>query len=315
MAEASGDWITRALPELVAGARAEALAIARARLRDRYVDELLRAADAARPAPERTRPGPPARRAGTGLWVYGVVPESAAAPERSGIDGGPVESLRDAGLAALVTRVPMERFGEAELKEQLEDLARLEALARAHDEVLEAALDAGDVLPFRLCTIYESEANLRAMLERASDELSAQLRRIGGKAEWGVKAYLEERAGAGGSDPVAAPASGADYLARKSEARVAAQAARETVESVVAGVHARLAERASAAVLSRPHDSGLSGRDAEMILNAAYLVAREDAAAFAALVDELAERHRADGVTLELTGPWPPYHFVEGAPA
>ena len=126
---------------------------------------------------------------------------------------------------------------------------------------------------------------------------------------------MEDGAGADRAGALAAPASGADYLARKREARAAAEAARDTVESVVAGVHARLAERASAAVLSRPHDPGLSGRDAEMILNAAYLVPRGDAARFTELVDELAERHRPDGLTLELTGPWPAYHFVEDTPA
>jgi hypothetical protein len=313
MPEPGDDWVARELPQLVARARAEALEVARGRLRDRYVDALMRAFDAAPHAAE-----PPQRRAagsaGTGLWVYGVVPDTAAAPDRPGVDGRGVELLRHAGVAALVTRVPLETFGEAALKEQLEDLQRLEGLARAHDEVLNASLEAGDVLPFRLCTIYASEATLRGMLERERGELTEQLGRLRGKAEWGVKAFLEDRAGADQAGALA-PASGADYLARKSAARAAAEAVRETVEGLVASVHARLAERASAAVLSRPHDPGLSGREAEMVLNAAYLVPRDDAAGFAELVDELAGRHRRDGLSLEQTGPWPAYHFVEGAPA
>jgi hypothetical protein len=50
-----------------------------------------------------------------------------------------------------------------------------------------------------------------------------------------------------------------------------------------------------------------------MVLNGAYLLRRADSGAFAALVEELGRRH-AD-VELELTGPWPPYHFVAGASA
>jgi hypothetical protein len=46
-----------------------------------------------------------------------------------------------------------------------------------------------------------------------------------------------------------------------------------------------------------------------MVLNAAYLVPAEGAAGFRATVEELAQRH--EDVELELTGPWPPYHFVE----
>jgi hypothetical protein len=48
-----------------------------------------------------------------------------------------------------------------------------------------------------------------------------------------------------------------------------------------------------------------------MVLNAAYLVPAEGVAAFRAIVDDLAGRNEADEVELELTGPWPPYHFVE----
>jgi len=63
-------------------------------------------------------------------------------------------------------------------------------------------------------------------------------------------------------------------------------------------------------VLGRPHDRRLTGREGEMVFNASYLVAREDAGTFAALVHALDEEHARAGRSVELTGPWPPYHFV-----
>jgi Gas vesicle synthesis protein GvpL/GvpF len=84
------------------------------------------------------------------------------------------------------------------------------------------------------------------------------------------------------------------------------------VETAAAEVHARLAERAAAAVLARPHDRRLSGRG-DMVLNGAYLVPLDGTPAFLSLADELRERHASEGVALELTGPWPAYHFVGGA--
>jgi hypothetical protein len=47
-----------------------------------------------------------------------------------------------------------------------------------------------------------------------------------------------------------------------------------------------------------------------MVLNAAYLVPADAAGAFRQIVEELGRRHEPDGVELELTGPWPPYHFA-----
>jgi Gas vesicle synthesis protein GvpL/GvpF len=294
-------WAQRHAPELIARAQADALEVARERLQARMVEGLMEAAS--RPAaPEPATSGPL-------LWVYGVVAPGVEEPPRpEGVDAHPVRLHRHAGVTALVSEVPRERFGEQALTARLEDLDALEALARAHEAVLQSAMAAGAVVPFRLCTIYASPERLDAMLDREGLTLTAALERLDGMQEWGVKAFLRSAA------PVTAAteaATGTEYLSRKRERRDAADAGRETSEALVAEVHSRLAERAAAAALSRPQDRRLTGRDAEMVLNAAYLVPREQAAAFGDAVSELGRRHEGDGIELELTGPWPPHHFVE----
>jgi hypothetical protein len=57
--------------------------------------------------------------------------------------------------------------------------------------------------------------------------------------------------------------------------------------------------------LQRPE---VTGREEEMIFNAAYLVA--DRSRFEQELGELGGEYRESGVELELTGPWPPYNFV-----
>ena len=52
-----------------------------------------------------------------------------------------------------------------------------------------------------------------------------------------------------------------------------------------------------------------------MLLNGAYLVPVDREADFGSAVGDLQERFGADGVTFELTGPWPPYNFVDEAEA
>jgi hypothetical protein len=238
------------------------------------------------------------------LWAYGVVPASGGAPAVPGIAGRPVERLAQGRLAALVTAVPAERFTGEALQERLEDLDELEALARGHEAVMEAALRAGDLVPFRMCTIYRSPDSVRHMLATEAERLERALARLHGKAEWGVKAFARPAAAvapAGGR-----AGSGTEYLLRRRAEREAAAHADDAIAETVAGVHARLAQGACAAVLGAPQDRRLSGRDAEMVLNASYLVERERAADFAGLVDTLGR----DGLALELTGPWPAYHFV-----
>jgi hypothetical protein len=237
------------------------------------------------------------------LWVYGIVPAAFDAPLGEGVEGRPVASHRHDNLTALVSEVPRERFDEQALRARLEDVEDLEALARAHEGVLQRALRDGTVVPFRLCTMYASPERLDAMLDRESAALAAALSRLSGMQEWGVKAFLRASA------PVpaaAAPATGTEYLSRLREKRDAA----DEGETVVAEVHARLTEGAAAAALSRPQDRRLSGRDTEMVLNGAYLVPGDRVDRFRSLFEELSRRHEPDGVALELTGPWPPHHFV-----
>lgn len=289
-------WAERQAEELIAQAQAGALDAARARLQARMTDALVEAAERRLAAPE------PTREPGTLLWVYGIVPPSFDDAPSAGVDGRPVRPHSHAGLTALVSEVLREHFDETALSARLEDVEDLGTLARAHEAVLQAALAAGAVLPFRLCTIYSSPERLDAMLERERAALAAALDRVTGMHEWGVKAFLRK------PDPAAVPAAtGAEYLDRMRARRDAA----DTGDTVVAEIHARLTERAAAAALGRPHDRRLTGRDAEMALNAAYLVPEEGANAFRDFVGELGRRHDADGVELELTGPWPAHHFVE----
>jgi hypothetical protein len=247
---------------------------------------------------------------GLGLWVYGVLEGDAAGPPtRPGVDPDhDVELIRHAGLAVVVSPVPLDAFGEHSLPEALEDLERLETLARVHNGVLQEALEHGPVVPFRICTIFGSVAGVKDMLVRQRAHLTAVLQHLHGRAEWGVKAYV---VGGPGDTAAASPASGTEYLRRRRAERAGAATAQRTMDAALVRVHGRLRERAADAVLNPPPPTELSGRAGAMVLNAAYLVADGDADGFRALVADLAGRHRADGVELELTGPWPAYHFSE----
>jgi hypothetical protein len=250
------------------------------------------------------------------LWVYGVVHGDADdPPRRAGVDPGHVvELVRHGGLAAVASAVPLAEFGPEVLRDRLEDLDRVAALARGHQRVLDDTLTRGPVVPLPICTICTSADRVREMLDRERTSLADALRRVGGKAEWGVKAYVDA---ADAAPAPAAPArvagSGLDYLTRKRGERDAADAARRSVDATVALIDDGLRAHAVAAVLSPAQDPRLSGERREMVLNAAYLVPDAHSAEFRSLVRGLARRHARDGLALELTGPWPAYHFAGSA--
>jgi hypothetical protein len=175
--------------------------------------------------------------------------------------------------------------------------------------VLDAALAARAVVPFPLCTIYGSRDAVERMLADEGGRLSRTLAALRDKAEWGVKAF----ASAPRADAQPAASSGTEYLARRRAQRAQEAASDSELDDAAARIHAELAAVAAAAVIARPQDRRLTGRDAEMVLNGAYLLGRDAADGFASLVAGLQTRH--ERLQLELTGPWPAFHFAGEPPA
>jgi hypothetical protein len=236
-------------------------------------------------------------------YVYGVV-SSTTQPEGAGVASRPVELVPEGDLAALVSHVPGDEFGEASLRERLNDRAWLERTAREHEDTLERALAVTAVIPFRLCTVYESRDSVREFLSAHGAALADLLRRLEGRVELGVKAYfvaaVPEREEA---------RSGREYLLRRQREREEAEEAARFKAECARASHETLAAAAEEARANPPQPPELSGRADEMLLNGAYLVRRDDGRLENA-VAELESRYGPRGVTYEVTGPWPPYNFV-----
>jgi hypothetical protein len=320
-------WARSRVPEVLARAEAEAVAT----LRDLIVKAALD--DVKRPVPavgrEKTDadPKPPEaeleREQGDALWIYGVLAAGAPAPaDCSGVDDAhPVEVVRAGELAALVSRVPLAEFGADPLRRNLNDIAWLERIARAHERVLEQALGMTTVVPLRLCTLYESEANVAQMLEGDPYGFREVLDLLEGREEWGVKLLVDREqvarhARAGSREAaeleaeLAGRSGGGAYMLRRRLDRQTHEAADSLAASIADDVHGHLREATTDAVTRPPQNRDLSGHEGEMLLNAAYLVDAGRVDDLHDLVAELQERHRAVGARLELTGPWPPYNFV-----
>jgi len=255
----------------------------------------------------------PPTSTGTGWYVYGVV---SASTRSSDLTSGPsvdpaheVELLVEGPLAAVASRVSLAEFDEPAIAENLADPGWLEEKIRAHEQVLERTLANASVAPFRFCTIYRSEAELRRLLAERAVELTAALRQVEGRVELGVKAFVDPAQFAEGIPDAGRAESGRAYMER----RLAERRGAEELERFAAGLaetsHARLLGAAEAGTLLRVHPRELSGRRDEMLLNGAYLVDTGDESLRRA-VDDLRRDYAGLGVTFEVTGPWPPYNFV-----
>jgi hypothetical protein len=260
---------------------------------------------------------------GYGWYLYGLL---GAGP----LAGFPTEGMDPAylahalphqGLQALVSRVELAEFGPEQLRANLDNLAWVAEKVLAHQRVLQTALASGAVVPLKFCTIYRSESCLREALAAHYDDLLRDLARLEGKGEWGVKVFcdgatLTAQAGEASErvrqleTEAAGKSEGAAYFVRKKLEQARGEEAERLSDACAQASHDRLAAHAADAVLNALHSREMTGREDQMILNGAYLVAEERLPSFRAELDSLGEEYGRLGFSYELTGRWPAYNFV-----
>ena len=246
----------------------------------------------------------------TVIHAYGIVDSEAVLEVRTpGIGQAPVFSVVAGPVAAVVSQLDAERFSQTEWRQHADDPAWLGPVVGRHDAVLQELADATDVLPLRLPALYEDLADLERALQTDVEAYQSALETVRDHLEWTVKIFAGSRTE---TLPEPRPASGRDYLARKSQAASAKEEAARLRHGRVLDVHEALALSSTHAAVNPPQDKALSGRDEQMLLNAAYLVPRAARDTFLGLCEELADRVYDDGLLLEVSGPWPAYNFAGG---
>lgn len=251
-----------------------------------------------------------------GRYLYAVcrAPDPSALAGVPGLFGAPLELIGLRDLLAVVSDVPMSSFGEQALHRNLEDVDWLEDVVRVHDDVVRAVTACAPTAPMRLATVFFDDEAVRNRLREWYVDLVHVLDRIHGCAEFSVKVLVPPDEPAARGAPGTSsdePVSGADYLRRK-QARAQARTAQGDAAAAAAHeVHDALAHAARASRRLPAQDPRLSGHRGTMVLNAAYLVADEQAQEFTDLLARLAAQASADGsVVVEGRGPWPPYSFA-----
>lgn len=227
-----------------------------------------------------------------GLYLYCLVTPGTDPPDTEGIDGAPVTAL-DAGAVGLW----LSRIASA-------PAFSLEHVRR-HNAVVMAALEAGVTpLPMRFGQWFPTRERLDARLRARGAAYEERLGELTGSAEYGIRVAHRKSPPPPGSDgPATTGRQHMEALARRSreQREVARRGERLATE---------LRERVGGLV-KRERVLPLEPRQG--LVSVAHLVDRHRAGAYRQELEAFrSETVERDG-TLHclLTGPWPPYSFVQ----
>ena len=244
-------------------------------------------------------------------YVYCVVqarrPRAAGRP--AGLSGLGPTRLLSAGddLWLVVADAPLPRYGEAAIAKGLRDLAWVSRCALSHEAVVESWLGAKALVPMKLFTIFDNDVKAIAEIAGEKDRLERVVERVGGKVEWGLRV---RHADAPPPTPSPAkPRGGAGYLTGKKRAW---EAARRRAGEGQARAEAAFSVLSTAAAEAdrRPPPAGGQVKT-NLLLDAIFLVEVSKRVRFRSVARRLTRDLQHEGYRVELSGPWPPYNFVE----
>jgi hypothetical protein len=250
------------------------------------------------------------------LYVYAVT-RSAVTPEVDGVDSSQrfgIASVDD--VHAVFTAVSASEFSQDVIDRRAGDLEWLGAIGYRHQDVMADLMKRTAIVPLRAFTLFSSEEALRTYLYTQKELLTKTLDRLDGKQEWTLRIELdptkwsEALASRVASlrelhESIATAPPGKAFLLRKKlddeKKRASHVAEDDLVAEIEQAVLAKLTWETVAESRQRrdgafPQINVLINRDEESVLQE--------------LRDDLASRYEHEGVTLALSGPWPPYTFA-----
>jgi Gas vesicle synthesis protein GvpL/GvpF len=250
-------------------------------------------------------------------YVYCLVAADRRPRVRAAVPGLPgAGSVRLVDVAdslfMAVADVPVDRYDESAISSGLSKLDWVSRVALAHETVVESFGAATAVLPMKLFTIFTTDERAIAHMQTQRSRIASLVKRVANHQEWGVRVALDRaRAAAAMSKKASAgAATGASYLTQKKAQRDASRELASKARETVAGLFDRLATGSRDA--KRRAASELPAQTGPLLLDAAFLVPRTQASRFRKSAAREAKMLARLGYDLTLSGPWPPYTFVQG---
>jgi hypothetical protein len=177
------------------------------------------------------------------------------------------------------------------------------------------------VIPFKFGTIYTSEEGLSKFIKDYSTSLAENLKRIEGKEEWLIKIYCNTKVLNENIDEISEAVAaiqiqimesspGKAYLLKRKKA--------DLIEMEVEKFHKiycqlffnKLKSLSESYLINNLLPKEITGKIDDMILNATFFVSKNKVHDFISTSDIMMKQYKNYGLTIEASGPWPPFSFI-----
>jgi len=188
-----------------------------------------------------------------------------------------------------------------------DDAARMatpegQATARQHAAVISGCFARSTVLPFRFGTTFEDDDALRRSVRSNQRHFMANVERLRGKAEMHIKLLVDDICPETQGQTYKPQAAGQEYLSHLRESASRQRERQSRARALSIQMH-RMFLPIAEEITCKRMDSG------KMLLDIAHLVDKKTVERYQNKYSTATLQMK--DCNMQLSGPWPPYHFVQ----
>jgi len=250
------------------------------------------------------------------LYVYAIA-RDAITPRVEAVDrSARFVAVKGGGVFAIATPVNANEFSQEAIDSHAGNLDWVGAIGYRHQGVVAELMRETAIIPLRAFSLFSSDEALKAYLGENGESFQRMLQRLDGKQEWTLRIEFEPQRWSDSltsrvdalrslAAEIESAAAGKAFLLRKKLEEAKKSASKEAEQQVVTEIERAVLDklRCDTVAESRQQRAGAYPQ-INVLLN------RDEESRLQEVQNALNDRYADEGVTVAVTGPWPPYSFV-----
>ncbi|WP_167555296.1 GvpL/GvpF family gas vesicle protein [Gottfriedia acidiceleris] len=214
-----------------------------------------------------------------------------------------------------------EEFGESVLKEKMDNPKWVHKHAVHHHETIVTYFKNYLFLPSKFCTVYSSIEKLREEILQEQDKIVSLFNELKEKEEWNVKMYYDRsklfkhlerhsKVIQNMHDELKVLSPGKQFFMKKKQGQLLENEAQTELRLISQSLENMLINSTFANKIRENWSRNATGRNVDMIYNSTSLIPKDSRKKLELLIKEFIQKYEDKGIIVEISGPWPFYHFA-----
>lgn len=246
------------------------------------------------------------------LYAFGIIKANQEGRvDLIGMEDRPCRIVENGNLGMLVCPVPRKYYNEESLHSNMEDLAWVESHARRHEEILMKTMEGRPVIPLPFCTIFTDEENIKRQLAQNAESIQDDLHRLENHDEMHVRLFVNRKqllVKLHEDLPYTGGQSGGGYFQKRQWEKKIEEEMERVMNDYGESLYQDLNNISTEVILL--DKAGVVVPEGQHVVFAVQcLMAKECREEWDKKLAEFDEVVDPLGFILDVSGPWPPYHF------